>query len=109
MLEAGGFTVHTASSAPQALEQLGQALYDVVVCDIGMTGMDGYDFTSAVRSRPDTRSIPVILVSAHDSEQDRQRGIAAGADGFLSKKECVSGRLLSEVSAVIGRRRAAAS
>jgi two-component system, chemotaxis family, sensor kinase CheA len=49
--------------------------------------------------------MPVILVSARDSDQDRQQGMASGADGFLSKKDCASGRLLAEVSSVISRRK----
>ena len=104
-LEAGGYLVHTASNARQALEQLRHAAYDVMVCDIGMEEMDGFALTSAVRQRPETDSMPILLVSARDSQEDRQRGQAVGADGFLTKKDCVSGRLLSEVSAVIARRK----
>src|SRR5205085_2708427 len=52
--------------------------------------------------------LPVVLVSAHDSASDRQLGSEAGADAFLSKKECVSGRLVAEVSAVVARRQGAA-
>jgi two-component system chemotaxis sensor kinase CheA len=107
-LEAGGYLVHTASNARQALEQLRHSAYDVMVCDIGMDEMDGYQLTSAVRQRPDTDSMPILLVSARDSDTDRQRGLSVGADGFLTKKECVSGRLLSEVSSVIARRKGAA-
>lgn len=106
MLEAGGFVVHTSSSAKQALEQLRSASYDVVVCDIGMEDMDGMALTAAIRGRAETRGLPVILVSAHDSEADRSKGLASGADGFLSKRDCEAGRLLAEVSAVIARRRA---
>jgi CheY-like chemotaxis protein len=104
-LEAGGYLVHTASNGRQALEQLRHAAYDVMVCDIGMEEMDGFALTAEVRKRPDTDSMPVILVSARDTDQDRQRGAAVGADGYLSKKDCVSGRLLSEVGAVISRRK----
>ena len=107
-LESGGFLVHTASSAPQALEQLATGSYDVVVCDLMMTGMDGAIFTQKLRSRPETRAIPVVLVSARDADSDRARGMAAGADAFLSKKDCASGRLLSEVSAVMSRVRRSA-
>jgi chemotaxis protein histidine kinase CheA len=105
MLEAGGYTVHAVSNARQALNQLKHAAYDVVVCDIGMDEMDGFDFTSAVRAEPEIRAVPVILVSARDSAGDKEQGVAVGADGFLSKKDCASGRLLAEVSAVISRRR----
>ena len=106
-LEAGGYLVHTASNGRQALEQLRHSAYDVMVCDIGMDEMDGYELTSAVRQRPETDSMPILLVSARDSDTDRQRGLAVGADGFLTKKDCVSGRLLSEISSVIARRKGA--
>jgi len=104
-LEAAGYTVHTAASAKQALEQLRHAAYDVMVTDIGMEEMDGFELTAAVRQRPETDGMPILLVSARDSETDRRRGASVGADGFLTKKDCVSGRLLSEVSAVIARRK----
>ena len=104
-LEAGGYLVHTASNGRQALEQLRHSAYDVMVCDIGMDEMDGFQLTAEVRARSETDSMPIILVSARDSATDRDRGAAVGADGFLSKKDCVSGRLLSEVSVVIGRRK----
>jgi CheY-like chemotaxis protein len=76
-----------------------------MIVDIGMEGMDGYQLTREVRGAPDTRAMPVVLVSAQDGAEDRQAGVDAGADGFLSKKECAAGRLLQEVQAVIGRRR----
>ena len=107
-LETGGYLVHTASNGRQALEQLRHSAYDVMVCDIGMDEMDGYELTAAVRQRTETDSMPILLVSARDSDTDRQRGSAVGADGFLTKKDCVSGRLLSEVGAVIARRKGAA-
>jgi two-component system chemotaxis sensor kinase CheA len=107
-LESGGYLVHTASDAHQALEQLRHSAYDVMVCDIGMPEMDGFQLTSAVRARPDFDTMPIILVSARESEAEGQRGAQAGADGFLSKRDCVSGRLVSEVGAAIARRKARA-
>jgi len=106
-LESGGFQVHTAASGRQALEQLKHAAYDVLVSDIGMEEMDGYQLTQAIRQQPEANGMPILLVSARDAESDRERGAAAGADGFLTKKDCVSGRLLSEVAAVINRRKGA--
>ncbi len=106
-LEAGGYQVHTASSGKQALEQLRHAAYDVMVSDIGMDEMDGFELTAQVRQRAETDSMPIILVSARDSAADRRHGAEAGADGYLSKKDCVSGRLLAEVAAVIARRKGA--
>jgi two-component system chemotaxis sensor kinase CheA len=107
-LEAGGYVVHTASNGQKALEQLRHASYDVLVVDIGMEEMDGFELTRSIRSKSEIANVPVVLVSAHDSASDRQRGAEAGADAFLSKKDCVSGRLVAEVSSVIGRQKGAA-
>src|SRR5712692_839807 len=103
-LEAAGYAVHTASSGRQALEQLRHSSYDVMVSDIGMDEMDGYELTLQARRQSELEAMPIILVSARDSDADRQRGATSGADGFLSKKDCASGRLIAEVQAVIGRR-----
>ena len=107
-LEAAGWSVHTASSGRQALEQLRHSAYDVMVSDIGMDEMDGYQLTVHARARPELEAMPIILVSARDSESDQRRGAASGADGFLSKKDCASGRLLAEVQTVIARRQGVA-
>ena len=104
VLESGGFEVHTASSAHQALELLGTTRYDVVIVDVMMSDLDGIQLTARLRDRRETRSVPIVLVSANDTEPQRERGLAAGADAFLSKKDCISGRLLSEVAAAIVRR-----
>jgi chemotaxis protein histidine kinase CheA len=107
-LESGGYSVHTASSGRQALEQLRHSSYDVLVSDIGMDEMDGFQLTLEARRQHELEAMPIILVSARDSDADRQRGAASGADGFLSKKDCASGRLLAEVQAVIARRQGVA-
>lgn len=106
MLESGGFTVHALASAADAVTRLRQMTYAVVVCDVAMAGMDGVAFTRLVRDHPDTRGVPVVLVSARDDAADRAAGIAAGADAYISKKDCAAGLLLSEVSAAIARRSA---
>jgi chemotaxis protein histidine kinase CheA len=103
-LESAGYSVHTASSGRQALEQLRHSSYDVMVSDIGMDEMDGYELTLQARRQPELEAMPIILVSARDSDADRQRGASSGADGFLSKKDCASGRLIAEVQACISRR-----
>lgn len=104
MLEAGGFQVHLAASGARALERLQADTYDVVICDLDMEEMDGIELIARLRERKDTRTLPVILVSAHDSASARERGLASGADGFLSKRECAAGRLLAEVLDVMSRR-----
>src|SRR5438552_5044552 len=103
-LESAGYSVHTASSGRQALEQLRHSSYDVMVSDIGMDEMDGYELTQQARRQTELEMMPIILVSARDSDADRERGASSGADGFLSKKDCASGRLNAEVQSCIVRR-----
>ena len=67
-------------------------------------------YNPRLKLRYDVRDgIPIMLVSMSDSENDRTRGIAAGADAFLSKKECASGRLLTEITSVVARRQGASA
>jgi CheY-like chemotaxis protein len=100
VLEAAGYVVHAASNGRQALEHLRRAAYDVAVCDLAMPEIDGLALTRELRASGDRT--PIVLVSAHDTDEDRAQGLAAGANAFLSKRECASGRLLAEVSRVIG-------
>ena len=108
MLEAGGFTVHLAASGARAMDRLQTESYDVIICDLEMEEMNGTEVIAKLRGQQETRNIPVILVSANDSAGARARGLSAGADGFLSKRECAAGRLLSEVLDVMSRRGARA-
>lgn len=108
ILEAGGFTVHAVGSAARALDQLRHSAYAIVVCDVSMPDMDGLAFARELRRRTDTAQLPLILVSGQDDASAREQALSAGADAFLGKRECASGRLLAEVSDVIARRRGAA-
>lgn len=107
MLEAGGFSVHVVASAEQALRHVATTPYEIVVCDVAMAGMDGLAFAKALRASPSTAQMPLILVSGKDKGADREAALAAGADGFLSKRECASGALLGAVATAIDRRRVA--
>lgn len=93
-LESGGYEVLASASGAQAIKLLAKNRVDVVVCDIQMEDMDGFEFTRRLREDAALRSLPVILVSVSDSDEDRALGEKAGASAFLSKRECASGRLL---------------
>jgi chemotaxis protein histidine kinase CheA len=98
MLESGGYAVHAVSSGEHALEQLKRSAYDVVVCDVSMEGMSGLDLAQTVRRSSALRGLPLVLVSMNDQPQDKENALQAGADVFLSKKDCVAGRLLGAVA-----------
>ncbi len=101
MLESAGYLVNTAPSADEALGLLGLARYDVLICDIGMQGMDGFALLGELRGRSEFGGLPVVMVSASEDEADRARALKAGAQAFLSKRDCASGRLLEEVASAL--------
>jgi putative two-component system response regulator len=85
LLEREGHTVLTAEDASDALRQLQNTDADVVLTDIVMPGVDGFALCRAIKSDPNTRLTPVVLVTSLNSRDDRVKGIDAGADDFVSK------------------------
>jgi putative two-component system response regulator len=84
-LERAGYQVYEAADGRIALAQVGEKVPDVVVMDIMMPNMDGLECTRALRADPDTRDIPIIIVSALARPEDILSGLEAGADEYLSK------------------------
>ncbi len=80
-----GWEVVTAPDGRQSLEDLARLKPDLVLLDVNMPFMDGFEVCRRVKSNPETRLTPVVLVTALSATEDRVRGIKAGADGFLSK------------------------
>lgn len=84
-LTAEYFSVVTAMSGPQALDICERGECDVVLLDVMMPGMDGYEVCRRLKSAPSTAHLPVVMVTALDSPSDRLAGLQAGADDFLTK------------------------
>ncbi len=84
-LNAEYFDVLTASSGVEALECCEGGRVDVVLLDVMMPGMDGFEVCRRLKSDPATSHIPVVMVTALDQVSDRIRGLEAGADDFLTK------------------------
>src|ERR1700757_2572799 len=84
-LSAEYFDVVTASSGAEALAICARAECDIVLLDIMMPDMDGFEVCRRLKSDPLTHHIPVVMVTALDSPADRVRGLEAGADDFLTK------------------------
>jgi two-component system, cell cycle response regulator len=79
------FEVLTASSGREALEACENGKVDVVLLDVMMTEMDGFEVCRRIKADPATSHIPVVMVTALDQKSDRVRGLEAGADDFLTK------------------------
>jgi DNA-binding NarL/FixJ family response regulator len=84
-LEDSNFTVDAASNAKQGWELLQQNLPDLVITDIMMPGVDGYQFLQQMREDPRFKALPVVFLTAKGMKSDRIQGYQAGCDAYLSK------------------------
>jgi adenylate cyclase len=85
VLAVKGYAVTTAASGEEALQKISAEPPDLVLLDVMMPGLSGYDVCRRIRDEPLTALLPVVLVTALDPERERLKGIEAGADDFLTK------------------------
>jgi CheY-like chemotaxis protein len=85
MLEVYGYEVQVAYTGPDGVRAAAEWRPDVVVCDIGLPGLDGYGVVSALRRNPATAAARVIAVTGYGSAEDQSRSRAAGFDEHLTK------------------------
>jgi type II secretory ATPase GspE/PulE/Tfp pilus assembly ATPase PilB-like protein/CheY-like chemotaxis protein len=105
LLERDGYQVAEARDGVQALDQVDRFAPDVIILDLNLPGLDGYSVLTQLRSRPATRSIPVMVLTAKGDEDNEVRVFELGADDFITKPfraKALSARL----EAVLGRHRA---
>jgi len=80
-----GFTVVTAVDGADALEKLYSQSFDLVLTDINMANMDGYEFIRRVRSSGDYNDLPIVIISTESESEDKSRGFLAGANFYIVK------------------------
>jgi CheY-like chemotaxis protein len=85
LLEAAGYNTIEARDGAQGVRAAREALPDLIVCDLQMPVLNGFEVLQHLRVDPATRSIPVVAVTAFSMPSDRARVEAAGFDGYLSK------------------------
>lgn len=103
-----GFEVIEAADGDQALELLNDKMVDVVLADWMMPGTSGLELCRALRQKAETRSLPIIMLTARGEEHDRIRGLDMGADDYMTKPFAIT-ELLARVRAVMRRMRPAVS
>jgi two-component system chemotaxis sensor kinase CheA len=97
ILTAAGYAVHTAADGQEAWETLSRGEISLVVSDVEMPGMNGFELTSKIRSEERLSDLPVILVTSLESAEDRERGVVAGADAYIVKSGFDQGALLDVI------------
>ncbi|WP_242343555.1 hybrid sensor histidine kinase/response regulator, partial [Anaeromyxobacter terrae] len=97
LLEMAGYAVIPAADGEEALQILRESGADLVVSDVQMPRLDGFALTRKVKADPRLRRTPVVLVTSLEAAEDRAAGLAAGADGYLVKREVERGQLLDLV------------
>ena len=101
ILESAGFLVKTAVDGADAFSKLREGDFDILVSDIDMPRMNGFELTSKVRSDKKLGDLPVVLVTALKSREDRERGMDAGANAYIEKGSFDPQNLLGIVSRLV--------
>ncbi len=94
MLAHHGFAVREAETGDLALKMVSEQAPDIILMDLSIPGIDGWECTKRLKADPKTRAIPIVALTAHAMRGDEERARAAGCDGYLSKP--VSPKLVVE-------------
>ncbi len=101
ILDAAGYNVKTAVDGADAFTKLKTDNFDIVVSDVEMPRMNGFDLTSKIRSDKKLTDMPVVLVTALESREDREKGIDAGANAYIVKSSFDQSNLLEVIERLI--------
>jgi len=96
-LEFDGFRVETARDGREAIEKARASQPDLILMDLSLPGIDGWEATRLLKAAPDTKHIIIIALSAHALAAEGERARAAGCDGFIAKP-CLPPDLVHEIS-----------
>src|SRR5262249_42643943 len=104
ILESAGFTVEVAASGAEALHRLARGGIDLVVSDVVMPGMTGYELCRTAKAAPATGNLPVVLLTSLDDPHEVIRALECGADGFITKGSGAD-HLVDRIRTVVENRR----
>ena len=105
LLETGGYEVDIAVDGMDGWNAVRSGHYQLVVSDVDMPRMDGIEFVKRIKQDPKLKSLPVVIVSYKDREEDRMRGLDAGANCYLTKSSFHDQTFLNAVQDLIGEAR----
>lgn len=102
-LRSNGFEVATAMDGETAIKMTLREKPALILLDLGIPGLDGFEVCRALKCDPSTRGIPIIMLSAKSRQGDKDRAAEAGAEGYMIKP-CVPGVLLEEIRNLLERK-----
>ncbi|HJV35290.1 hybrid sensor histidine kinase/response regulator [Geomonas sp.] len=102
ILVANGYRVETAVSGEDALEKAARERFDLVISDIEMPGINGFQLTRQLRASEQYREIPIIIVSSLSRDEDKRQAMEAGAQAYVVKGSFDQGMLLETVQMLVG-------
>lgn len=102
ILESAGFSVVIARDGQEAYDKAHQEKFDLVITDILMPRMDGFELTARLKKDSLYKDIPVIIVTTRESDADKRRGLEAGAEAYILKSEFTSEGLLETIERLVG-------
>lgn len=85
LMKQAGFAVRTAADGEAALDSMRTAVPDLVLLDLNIPKIDGYQVCEAIRSNPDWKSVRVVMLTAKGRDIEREKGLAMGADDYVTK------------------------
>jgi DNA-binding response OmpR family regulator len=85
LMQQAGFEVTTAEDAEQAQALISQQVPDLILLDISLPGMSGFDLLEQLRADDATRQLPVVMLTAHGREVEKEKGMALGASDYITK------------------------
>ena len=85
LMEQAGFEVVTAEDGEQALARVNDSQPDLLLLDISLPGISGFDVLERLRSEAATAQLPIIMLTAHGRDVEREKGMALGADDYITK------------------------
>ncbi len=101
-LEGVGFKISTAVDGREALKKVKEELPDLVLLDLVLPGVDGFDILKEVKETPETSKIPVIILSNLGQREEVERGLKLGADDYLIKAHFTPDEIINKVGYILG-------
>ncbi|HNX68907.1 MAG TPA: hybrid sensor histidine kinase/response regulator [Candidatus Omnitrophota bacterium] len=102
ILESVGYSVVIARDGKEALDKAAQESFDLVISDVLMPRMDGFELVTRLRKERTYKEVPIIIVTTRESDDDKRKGMEAGANAYLLKSDFTSEGLLETIERLLG-------